>query len=93
MTDSRQEHRPKAIALHYEDQTASAPRVVAKGIGEVAQKIMSTAAASGIPIQSDEDLVELLSGCPMGAEIPEELYSVVAELLTWLYGINGNLRS
>ncbi|MCL4144539.1 UNVERIFIED_CONTAM: hypothetical protein GTU68_042681 [Idotea baltica] len=54
---------------------------------------MSTALANGVPIQSDEDLVELLSGCPMGAEIPEELYSVVAELMTWLYGINGNLRS
>lgn len=93
MTDPKEEPRQKAVALHYEDQTASAPRVVAKGIGEVAQKIMATAAANGVPIQSDEDLLELLSECPMGAEIPEELYSVVAELLTWLYGINGNLRS
>jgi flagellar biosynthesis protein len=93
MTDSSQQPRQRAIALHYEDHTASAPRVVAKGIGEVAQKIMSTASANGVPIQTDEDLVELLSQCPMGAEIPEELYSVVAELLTWLYGINGNLRS
>ncbi len=93
MSDSNKAPRQKAVALQYEDRTASAPRVVAKGVGEVAQKIVATAAANGVPITADEDLLELLSGCPMGAEIPEDLYSVVAELLTWLYGINGNLRS
>jgi flagellar biosynthesis protein len=92
MTPPSKDDRPRAIALEYEERSSSAPRVVAKGVGEVAQKIVATAQASGVPIQADADMVELLSGCPMGAEIPEELYSVVAELLTWLYGINGKLQ-
>lgn len=82
---------PRAVALQYDDRSTSAPRIVAQGMGDVAEKIVATAAANGVPIQTDADLVELLSGCSVGAEIPEDLYGAVAELLTWLYGINGSL--
>ena len=43
----------------------------------------------GIPVREDEDLVELLSGLDLGEEIPAELYEVVAEVLSYLYRLNG----
>jgi flagellar biosynthesis protein len=91
--DNDQEQPPRAVALQYDQRSSSAPRVVAQGIGEIAEMIVATAASNGVPIQTDADLVELLSGCSLGAEIPEELYGAVAELLTWLYEINGSLRA
>ncbi len=42
----------------------------------------------GIPVRSDPDLVALLAICQIGAEIPTELYTAVAELLVWLYRAN-----
>ena len=86
------ESPPKAVALRYDDESNSAPRVVAQGVGEVAERILAVAAEHGVPIQADADLVTLLSACDMGAEIPVELYSTVAELMTWLYGVNRSLR-
>jgi len=84
---------PRAVALRYDEDGGAAPRVVASGVGEVAQRILDTAAESGVPIQSDTDLVELLSTCELHAEIPVELYDAVAQLLAWLYGLNGDLRA
>ncbi len=79
----------RVIALRYEDGEGRAPEVVASGAGEIAQRIMDVAKAKGIPVREDPDLVTLLAGCDLGDEIPIELYDVVAELLTWLYRLNG----
>jgi flagellar biosynthesis protein len=82
----------RAVALRYDEESTCAPRMVAHGVGEVAQRILDTAAAHGVPVEADADLVELLAGCELNAEIPLELYSAVAELLSWLYVLNGGLR-
>lgn len=81
----------RAVALRYDEGGPRAPQVVAKGIGDVAERLLEVAAKAGVPVREDADLVELLSACHLGDEIPEELYAVVAELLTWLYGINAAL--
>ena len=81
----------RAVALRYDEGGAHAPQVVAKGVGDVAQRILDVAESAGVPVRADADLVELLSACHLGDEIPEELYATVAELLTWLYGINAAL--
>lgn len=92
-TPERPEVPTRAVALRYDEESGSAPRVVASGVGEVAQRILEVAEAAGVPVQADADLAELLAGCELQAEIPLELYSAVAELLTWLYRVNGALKA
>jgi flagellar biosynthesis protein len=75
----------KAAALKYNRGNASAPKMVAKGRGKVAEKIVEIARAHNIPIKEDEDLVEFLSTLDLYQEIPQELYKAVAEILAFLY--------
>ncbi|MFT7668732.1 MAG: flagellar biosynthesis protein [Planctomycetota bacterium] len=82
----------QAVALRYDQDGGSAPRVMAKGAGDTAEKILAVAEEHGVAISEDPDLVALLSTCDMGTEIPEDMYSAVAELLSWLYGVNSSLK-
>ena len=86
---SEQGERPvrRAVALRYERGEAGAPRVVAKGAHDVAQRVDALAEKNGVPIQSDPDLVELLSASEIGDEVPEEVYAAVARLLAFLWGL------
>jgi len=77
------EIKEKAAALVY-DQTG-APRIVAKGVGEVARKMIEAAKAEGIPIQKNEVLVEALMQVELTKEIPPQLYRAVAEILAFIY--------
>ncbi|KLU67928.1 flagellar biosynthetic protein FlhB [Desulfosporosinus acididurans] len=72
-----------AAALRY-DQTG-APRVVAKGRGELARRMIEVAEAEGILIQKNEALVEALIQIELTKEIPPQLYRAVAELLALVY--------
>ncbi len=78
-----------AVALRYSPERQAAPDVVGKGSGEVAKRILELAHEHDIPVREDADLLALLSGLEVGEEIPIELYEVVAELLTYLYELNG----
>ena len=80
---------PQAVALHYDRTPGSAPRVVASGRGKIAEKILETAAAAGIDIVEDADLIEVLARIPIGDEIPDELFQAVAEILAFIYRLNG----
>lgn len=75
----------KAVALKYAPDTNKAPIVVAKGRGEVAQSILNKAKESGVPVQEDPSLVEVLSKLEIDQEIPPELYQLVAEILSFIY--------
>lgn len=68
-----------AVALQYDK--GHAPRVTAKGQGEVAERIISTAREHGVPIEDDPLLAQALSRIPLDDEIPEELYRAVAEVI------------
>ncbi|SDT85782.1 EscU/YscU/HrcU family type III secretion system export apparatus switch protein [Desulfobacula phenolica] len=78
----------KAIALKYDRETNSAPKVTAKGKGKVAQKIIDLAKQHDIPIKDDPDLIEVLSSLEIDEEIPSEIYVAVAELLAFVYSMN-----
>lgn len=80
----------KAVALRYDKQKDSAPKVTAKGQGIVARKIIDLARENDIPIKDDPDLVEVLSSIEINEEIPPEIYVAVAELLAFVYSINGS---
>ncbi len=56
---------------------------------EIAEKIIANAKEAGVHIMEDPDLIELLSQVPVGDEIPLELYQAVAEVLAFVYRING----
>lgn len=70
-----------AVALDYETGTKQAPVVVAKGRGEIAEKIMEVAREHGITIEANPMLAEALSGVELDAAIPHELYQAVAEVI------------
>lgn len=82
----------RAVALRYDGSSASAgyqvPTVVAAGQARVAESILELARAHGVPVREDRDLVALLAACDVGAAIPSELYSAVAELLVWVQRAN-----
>ena len=79
----------KAVALKYRVGEDNAPRVAAKGEGWIAEKIIEMARKHGIPVKDDPDLVEVLSKLDLSEEIPAELYIVIAELLAFVYTMNG----
>ncbi|MEQ8215942.1 MAG: EscU/YscU/HrcU family type III secretion system export apparatus switch protein, partial [Smithellaceae bacterium] len=60
--------------------------------GMVAERIITIARENGVPIKSDPDLIQVLSKLKVGAEIPEELYRAVAEILAFVYSLNENQR-
>ena len=80
----RRQARKAAVALQYEGGARGAPRVIAKGKGLIAEKILAEAASHGIPLHEDADLAEALGGVDIGSEIPSELYAAVAEILIFV---------
>lgn len=78
----------KAAALRYNKDSDAAPILTAKGRGQVAEKIIEVARAHNIPLRSDADLVEILEKVEIDQEIPLEVYTVVAEIFSYLYKAN-----
>jgi flagellar biosynthetic protein FlhB len=73
-----------AVALTYE-VGKSAPRVVAKGSGIIAERIRDRAAEAGVPMVRDIPLARALhAACELGQEIPEDLYTAVARVLVFV---------
>jgi flagellar biosynthesis protein len=86
----RRIHKPirktdRAVALRYDEATATAPVVIAKGEGLIASRIKEIAQSEGIPLHRDDDLVELLSELEIERDIPPELFAAVAEILAFVY--------
>jgi flagellar biosynthesis protein len=75
----------KAAALRYDAKRDAAPKVVAKGSGKIAERILQIAKEHNIPIKDDPQLVEVLSTLDLYQEIPPELYRAVAEILAFVY--------
>jgi len=80
---------PKAVALKYDRKKDNAPRVIAKGRGEIAEKIIEVAKAHNVPLYEDKNLIQILEALDLETEIPPELYRAVAEVLAFIYRLNG----
>lgn len=77
-----------SVALSYKENGMSAPVVLAKGAGEVALRIRELGKEHGIPSLEAPPLARALyRHCEPGEQIPVTLYSAVAEVLAWVYGI------
>lgn len=85
MSDQKQ---PLAIALRYESGKQDlAPKVIAKGRGEIAKKIIEVAAQNGVPLKEEPMLAELLAQVELGDYIPQTLYEAVAAVIAFAYRI------
>lgn len=81
-----------AVALAYQ-AGESAPTVVAKGRGLLAEAIIEKARETGVYVHESPELVAMLMQVDLDAQIPQELYTAVAELLAWLYRLEHGLTS
>ena len=79
--------KKKAVALGYNREKNSAPKVLATGSGEIANKIISLAREHEIPIKEDPDLIEILSKVEIDQEVPPNLYKAIAEIFSFLYKV------
>lgn len=80
---------PLAIALEFDGQNA--PRVTAKGRGEVAAKILETARAHDVPVEENSILAEALSSVELDDQIPEPLYQAVAQVIGFVLSLRRDL--
>lgn len=82
----KNENKPlTAAALRYDPQKDNAPEVLAGGKGAVAEKIIALGRENGVPIYDDPVLAAALAEVDPGSEIPPELYTLVAEVLAYIY--------
>ncbi len=78
------DYNKKAVALKYEKSSMSAPKVVAKGKGAVALKILQKAQEFDIPVFKNEVLASSLLEVELDKEVPPKLYKAVVEVFVWL---------
>lgn len=82
------EEQRTAVALRYDIDRDKAPLVLASGRGPVADEILRIAEENKIPLYEDPELVKLLSKLEIDVEIPPELYTLVAEVLFFVYKLD-----
>lgn len=81
----------KAVALKYNFDD-NAPKAIALGKGEIAEKILGIALEKGVPVVTKPELVDKLIKLELNQEIPLEFYEIVAEILAFVYGLEQNIR-
>jgi len=80
----------EAAALRYSPDQDSAPRIVALGRGETAEKIIEAAKENKVPVYENAELAHTLNLLHLGDEIPPELYEIVAEILVYVSSLDKN---
>ena len=78
----------EAAALKYLPEKDGAPKVVALGKGDAAQKIVEAARENNVAVYEDPELAHVLNKMQLWDEIPPELYQVVAEILVFVSNID-----
>ncbi len=79
----------RAVALRYDPALGdTAPKVVAKGKGRIADQILQLAQKNGVPVRQDANLVQVLSRLNLDQDIPPEVYRAVAAILAFLHRVN-----
>ena len=86
--DQKTKDRQQAVALRYESERDRAPKLVAKGQGYLAEKILELAGQHHIPVREDKNLLQILSRLDLNQEIPAEVYKAVAEILAFIYRLS-----
>lgn len=87
MSSETEQQPNSAVALVYKQDDL--PRVVAKGKGAIAEKIIAIAKSAEIPIHQDAQLNKALSTLELNQPIPRELFAAVAQVLVFAYSLSG----
>jgi flagellar biosynthetic protein FlhB len=82
-----------AAALTYDSAKSNVPKLVAKGVDSMAERIREAAREHGVPIVTNPPLARTLYQLPLGSSIPPELYKVVAELIAYVWRLSGRRRA
>ena len=91
MTKTEDQQPKSAVALTYKQDDL--PRVVAKGKGAIAEKILAMAKSAEIPIHQDAQLNQALSALDLNQPIPRELFAAVAQVLVFAYNLSNPKNS
>jgi flagellar biosynthetic protein FlhB len=82
-----------AVAIKYEMGKMNAPKVVAKGVDLIAQRIKEVAKEHDVPIVEDKPLAQMLyKTVEIGDQIPEKLFQAVAQVLAYVYRLREGRR-
>ncbi len=81
-----------AVALAYDRNKQSAPRVVAKGMDEVAARIRALATQHGVPLVANPPLARALHTLELEAEVPAEQFQAVAEIIAYVWRLRGQAK-
>lgn len=90
-TNRHARDRKVAIALSHDIGSDQAPTVVAKGYGAAAEQILRLAFDNDVKVRTDPDLAQILEVVEVDCEIPLQAFAAVAEILTYVYRMNGAL--
>jgi flagellar biosynthesis protein len=82
----------KAVALRFKPED-NAPKAIALGKGEIAEKILAIAAQKGVPVVVKPELVDKLINLELNQEIPVELYEIIAEILAYIYRLEDSCKN
>ncbi|MFT6990048.1 MAG: flagellar biosynthesis protein [Paraglaciecola sp.] len=102
MTDktSKRPKQKSAVGLKYQQSNQDelikdgspsngAPTIIAKGFGDLADEIIALARQNGVLVHEDPYLSDFLATLDLGQEIPDQLYHVIAELISFSYVLQG----
>ena len=79
-----------AIAIRYDAETMTAPRVIAKGAGFLAARIRQIAVQHGVPVVERKPLARAMyRAVDVGQEVPAQFYRAIAEILAYVYRLTG----
>ena len=99
MTDDdtgQQDERAAAVALKSFDSGTgqfTIPKITAVGYGKIAEQILQIAFDNGVKVREDSDLAQMLVKLELESEIPSEALIAVAEILSYVYKVNGHLKT
>jgi flagellar biosynthesis protein len=82
----------RSIALGYDPDRDRAPKVLAKGLGPIAEAILAIARKHGVHVQENPELARSLYVLELGQEVPEQFYVAIAEVLAFVYRLDKTMR-
>jgi len=79
-----------SVAVSYVREEMDAPQIVAKGADHLAMRIREIARENRVPLVENKPVAQALYQLEVGAQVPEELFQAVAEILAYVYNLKGN---
>ena len=80
----------RAVAIKYDHESEDLPRIVAKGMGALAELIERLAESHGVPISRNDELAQLLASSLPDVDDDSDEYKIVAEIICYLYHLESS---